>query len=184
MKTELTDGSILLRPFSADDIDSVFEAVRESMKEIGAWMSWCHQDYSRDEAAAFILSRPEAEKTAEEHSFAIVDAKTGAFIGSAGLNQLNRAYQKGNLGYWVRTSCTKRGVASAAARMVAQFAFRETGLQRVEIVAAVGNLASQRVAEKTGAKREGVLRKRLLIHGQPHDAVLYSLVAEDLEDER
>jgi RimJ/RimL family protein N-acetyltransferase len=36
------------------------------------------------------------------------------------------------------------------------------------------------VAEKSGAKREGVLRKRLLIRGESLDAVLFSLVAEDL----
>jgi len=46
-------------------------------------------------------------------------------------------------------------------------------------LAATGNHASQRVAEKAGAVREGVLRKRLLVKGQTQDAVLYSLVAED-----
>lgn len=89
----------------------------------------------------------------------------------------------GNLGYWVRTSRTRSGVASAATRLIARFGFLSLGLQRLEIVVAVGNQASERVAEKAGATREGVLRKRLLIHGQPHDAVLYSLVAEDLEEQ-
>jgi RimJ/RimL family protein N-acetyltransferase len=89
-----------------------------------------------------------------------------------------------NLGYWVRSSATKRGVASAATRLIARFGFRELGFQRLEIVAATGNGASQRAAEKAGATREGVLRKRLLINGQPHDAVLYSLVAEDFEESK
>jgi RimJ/RimL family protein N-acetyltransferase len=65
---------------------------------------------------------------------------------------------------------------------MAGFGFRQLGLQRIEIVVATGNHASQRVAEKAGALREGVLRKRLLIHGAAHDAVLYSLVAEDMEE--
>jgi len=96
------------------------------------------------------------------------------------LNFINRVHQFGNLGYWVRTSATGRGVASRASRLVARFAFAELGLHRIEILAAVPNIASQRVAEKIGAVREGVLRKRLLIRGEPQDAVMFSLVREDL----
>jgi RimJ/RimL family protein N-acetyltransferase len=61
-------------------------------------------------------------------------------------------------------------------RLIADFAFRETDLLRLEIVCALGNVASQRVAERAGAVREGVLRHRLLLHGEPVDAVMYSLV--------
>src|SRR5712691_5832046 len=81
----------------------------------------------------------------------------------------------GNLGYWVRTSATGRGVARAAVRQLADFAFRNTELVRLEIVCAVGNQRSQRVAERAGAVREGVLRDRLLLHGQAVDAIMYSL---------
>ena len=182
MKAELSDGRILIRPLRADDVDAVYEAVRESIKEVAPWMPWCHPDYSRDETSAFISSLTDAGSAAAgEYGFAIVDAETNAFLGGVGLNQINHIHRMGNLGYWVRTSRTTRGVAAAAARLIARFGFRELGLQRLEIVAAVGNHASQRVAEKAGATREGVLRKRLLIHGQPHDAVLYSLVVEDME---
>ena len=45
-----------------------------------------------------------------------------------------------------------------------------------EITPDVGNLRSQRVAEAVGAHREGVLRSRLLVHGEFHDAVMYSIV--------
>ncbi|MEA2205760.1 MAG: hypothetical protein QOE77_2536 [Blastocatellia bacterium] len=45
---------------------------------------------------------------------------------------------------------------------------------------AAGNVPSQRVAEKAGAVKEAILRKRIRLHGEPVDAVLYSLVAEDL----
>lgn len=183
MNIELSDGSILIRTFRADDVDAVFEAVRESMGELSVWMPWCHPDYTREETATFINSRPDDWKADVAYTFAITDAHTGAFLGSVGLNYILRPYQMGNLGYWVRTSATGRGAASAASRLIARFGFRELGLQRLEIIAAVENYPSQRVAEKTGAVREGVLRKRLLYKGQPHDAVLYSLVAEDLEEQ-
>jgi RimJ/RimL family protein N-acetyltransferase len=81
----------------------------------------------------------------------------------------------------VRTTAAGKGVASKASRLVARFGFEEVGLQRIEVLAAVSNIPSQRVAEKIGAVREAVLRKRLLIGSASHDAVMFSLVAEDLQ---
>jgi RimJ/RimL family protein N-acetyltransferase len=52
--------------------------------------------------------------------------------------------------------------------------------QGLEIIAASDNLPSQRVAEKAGARREGLLRHRLLLGGRPHDALIYSLIRADL----
>jgi ribosomal-protein-serine acetyltransferase len=63
--------------------------------------------------------------------------------------------------------------------LLAAFGMERAGLTRIEIMAAAGNLASQRVAEKAGARREGVLRNRYLLHGKLHDAVLYSLIPGD-----
>lgn len=182
METELTDGRILIRPLRLDDVDAVYGAVRESIEEVARWLPWCHPNYSRDETVAFINSLENPSSAEEVYSFAITDAQTGGFLGGVGLNQINRVHQMANLGYWVRTSRTARGVASAAVRLMASFAFRHLNLQRLEIVVATTNHASQRVAHKAGATREGVLRKRLLIHDQPHDAVLYSLLAKDIEE--
>jgi ribosomal-protein-serine acetyltransferase len=181
MRTELTAGTLLIRPFRAADIDAVYEAVRESIDEVSPWLPWCHPAYKKEETSGFILAQDEARRKDEEFAFGVFDSETGAFLGGVGLNQINRRYGMANLGYWVRTSCAGRGIASLAARRVARFGFEELGLQRIEIIAAAGNRASQRTAEKAGALREGTLRKRLLVNGQPQDAVLYSLVAEDIK---
>ena len=62
------------------------------------------------------------------------------------------------------------------AGLVAGFGFGELGLGRIEILAAVGNLRSQGVAERLGALREGVLRRRLRVGDDVQDAVVFSLV--------
>ncbi len=80
------------------------------------------------------------------------------------------------LGYWIRSSATGRGAAPAAVLLARDWAFRETGLNRLEIVCAFGNTRSRRVAEKVGATREGVLRRRLLLPSGPSDAIMYSLL--------
>ena len=178
--TELTDGRVLIRPYRAEDIGAMYEAVRESVAEVSPWLPWCHAGYTIEETTAFVMARDEAWKNDEAYAFGVFDAGSGNYLGGVGLNFINRIHQCANLGYWVRSTQTGRGVAAAATRLAARFALEQLRLQRVEILAAVGNHASQRVAEKAGATREGVLRKRLLVNGRPQDAVLYSLVAEDL----
>jgi RimJ/RimL family protein N-acetyltransferase len=63
-------------------------------------------------------------------------------------------------------------------RALRDWAFQFTDLVRLEMVVATGNRASHRVAEKVGAIREGVLQRRLLLHGQLHDATMFSLTRE------
>lgn len=181
MKTELTDGTISLRPYLTDDVEDLYQAVRESMNELQPWMPWCHPDYSIEESRDWLALREDARSNGTEYDFCISDARTGRFLGGVGLNQIKDQHRAANLGYWIRTSAAGRGVATSAARLVARFGFEELNLIRIEIVAATGNLASQRVAEKVGAVREGVMRKALLLHGVAHDAVLTSLVAEDMK---
>lgn len=182
MKTELTDGLIHLRHYREDDAQALYEAVRESIPELQQWMPWCHPDYAIEESRAWLASLPEARSRGAAYDFRIADARTGEFLGGTGLNRIDELYRAANLGYWIKTSATGRGVATRAARLVARFAFEELNLVRVEIVAAVGNLGSRRVAEKVGAVREGVMRKALIVHGTAHDAVLTSLVAEDIKN--
>ncbi len=85
-----------------------------------------------------------------------------------------------NLGYWVRTARTGRGIATAVVLLLADFGFKELKLNRIEIMVDIENKRSQRVAEKTGAVREGILRNRLIIHNKVRDVVLFSLIPKDI----
>lgn len=166
----MIDG-IQLRRYRHDDIDPVYEAVIESRVELSQWMPWCHADYSRANSAWWVESRPAAWERNEEWSHLIVDSHD-QLLGSCGIHRLDLRNGVGELGYWVRTSATGQGVATEATRLLCEWAFREQGLHRIEILASVKNIPSQRVAEKSGAVREGILRQRLLLHGRRHDCTL------------
>jgi ribosomal-protein-serine acetyltransferase len=176
----LSDASIGLRQFRLEDVPSVFSAIRESMPQLANWMVWAHPKYSMEDTHAFVLKCGPGWEKGEQCSFAIIDLNDGQFLGSVGLSAVNRAHGFANLGYWVRTGKTRHGVATSATRMAARFGFETLGLNRVELLVPTANVASQRVAEKAGAKREGLLRKRLQLNGIAHDAFVYSFVQEDL----
>ncbi|AYR26981.1 GNAT family N-acetyltransferase [Herbaspirillum rubrisubalbicans] len=114
-----------------------------------------------------------------EFPLGIFEAKTGSVVGGTGINQINKAYRVGNIGYWVSTPHVGRGVARFAAKQAALLGFGELGLTRLEIITLTHNTASQRVAASLGASRECQARNRLYFQGAPHDAVVYSLVPKD-----
>jgi ribosomal-protein-serine acetyltransferase len=176
----LTDGSITLRPYVSQDAGEVYHAARESLAEMYPWMPWAHRDYTLKESRRFIKLAPRNWREGAAYEFGMFDAADGAYLGGCGLNRFDWPNLTANLGYWVRSSRTGRGVAPAATMLLAGWGFRKLGLRRIEIMVAAENSRSQRVAEKVGAQREATMRNRLFLYGKNHDAVLYSLVPADL----
>ena len=175
----MSNEVVKIRRYCADDIPLLFEAARESTNEMFAWVSWCHPNYTLEESRSFVLSSETAWNQKTGFGFAVFDVSSSLFLGGVGLSQFNRKNNFANLGYWVRSSQTGRGVATAATLLAAEFGFEDLGLNRIEILIAIGNVASRRVAEKAGAKKEGILRSRLLLHNRPQDGVMYSLIVAD-----
>lgn len=169
-----TVSTCSIRLYEMADAEHLCVAARESVAEVSPWMGWCHSQYSLDEARTWIAAQDELAKQGMAYEFAVWSE--GRYVGGCGINQINKANRCANLGYWVRTSAMGRGIAPAAVRLVADYAFTNTDLIRLEIVCAVGNVRSQRVAVKVGAAREGVLRNRLVLPSGPSDAVMFSLV--------
>jgi RimJ/RimL family protein N-acetyltransferase len=170
----LTAG-ITIRCYQEDDANALYAAARESTAEVYPWLPWCHAGYTLTEAQEWVKSRAILFKEAAEFDFAAVDGE-GRYLGGCALNHINVVDRVANLGYWVRTSAAGRGVATEIVRQLAEFAFTRTNLERLEIICSVGNEASRRVAEKSGAVREGVLHGRVYLHDRPCDAVIYALL--------
>jgi len=179
LSIELTDGAILLRPFRLDDVEQVYECVRESLTELKPWMSWAHHGYTQQDTETYIrVSRARWEEGAL-FSVAITDATTGEVLGGCGLGAKNPIYHLSNLGYWVRSSRYGQGIAGRAAKLIARFGFENTGIIRAEIVMAVPNEKSRRVAEKLGAHYEGILLNRMVVGKTIYDAHMFSLLPSD-----
>jgi RimJ/RimL family protein N-acetyltransferase len=179
LATEVTDGTILLRPFRLDDAAQVYEAVRESLTELKPWMSWAYDAYSQQDAENFIQITRARWEDRSLFAFAIVDSKTGELSGGCSLSHIHPIYHYCNLGYWVRTLRQGAGIAGQAAKLAARYGFELGGIIRAEIVVAVGNQKSLRVAEKIGAHYEGILLNRMVVGRAIYDAHMFSLIPQD-----
>lgn len=170
----LSATRVLLRPMQANEAAELAHAVRSSLGTVGKWMSWASEGYSVAEAEIWIQACHDERTRGESFEFGMFRQSDGCFLGVAGLNQFNLQNRFCNLGYWVRESEQRKGYVSEAISALVPYAFEDLGLNRVEIVVAVGNEASAGVARKAGAVHEGVARKRLMLHGVPTDADMFS----------
>lgn len=84
------------------------------------------------------------------------------------------------VGFWIAPEAQGAGLATRALVLLSRWALRSTGVIRVEALIDVRNVASRRVAEKSGFRSEGHLRSYLELDGQPADALVYSLLESDL----
>lgn len=176
MRTALSGETFRLRRWRAGDAPALLELARESAADIGPRMMWTDTVTDLAGAEHFIVERLHQWDTGEGYAFVAEDRATGRLLGGGAVGHINRLHRVANLGYFVRTSERGRGLAVALSRLLAEFAFGDLWIQRLEILVEPNNAASLRVAEKLGAVREGILRHRLLIHGVPRDAVVFSLL--------
>lgn len=173
---ELRDDDIVLRAWRLEDAPAVTAACQDP--DIAHWIPFVPRPYTLEDAQTYL--RECVDSGDERHPFAVVDAETGELLGSIDMG-LNSFRYRGHIGYWVAPHARGRGVCTRALRLLAEWALDELGLERLELITDPDNVASQRVAEKVGFRREGMLRSHLRHpDGRLRDSVMFSLLPGEL----
>ena len=126
-----------LRRYTRDDAAAVVEAVHESLAALQPWMPWAHANYSMESSRSWLDVQVPAFDAATAFEFAI-ESEDGRYLGGCGLNGIDPVNRRANLGYWVRSSAIRQGIATAAVLIIRDWAFEQTDLIRLEIVIASG----------------------------------------------
>jgi RimJ/RimL family protein N-acetyltransferase len=171
---ELRDGDLVLRPWTEGDVDAIVAGCNDP--EVSRWIPTIPHPYTRDDALAFLRGEVVPEHTA------LAMELGGRVVGGIGLG-LNRHGYRGSIGYWAARPARGHGICTRALRLLARHALEDLRLQSVQLVTDPDNVASQRVAEKVGFQREGVMRAHLRHpDGRIRDSVMFSLLPGELVD--
>lgn len=127
-------------------------------------------------ASGWVARYEEARRDGTREAFAIVE--NGEFLGLALAPTIDRATLTAELGYVVTPAARGRGIATEALRRLTEWALGE-GMLRIELLISVDNVASQKVAERCGYVREGVLRSAYVKPGRREDTEIWSRLATD-----
>ena len=164
-------GDLLFRLPTLDDVESIAPAFQDD--DVGG-----RANMPRLDAAALRVIAAELDRTLAAGRFlplVIADAVTGEILGGGNLHRLDWELEQGEIGYWLFPHGRGRGVATRAARFLAEHGF-SIGLQRIEARVFEGNDPSERVLARAGFTREGVLRSLPRRSGGRADMTLYSLL--------
>ena len=173
----LVDGPTALRVWRDADVGSIVEACQDP--EIARWTQ-VPEHYGEVDAQAYLLERYNATHAGATAPFAIVDAgELDRLLGSISILRLAWEHARGEVGYWLAPEARGHGHATRALRLICRWAFDSLGLERIDLLAATGNVPSQQVAERAGFHREGVLRSYMNGKGERHDMVAFGLLPGD-----
>ena len=137
---------------------AVNAAICESIEELRPWMPWAQQPPTIDESEENVRVARLKFLDRSDLRLHIFYRETGEFIGASGLHRIDWETRKFEIGYWIRTSQSGKGLMTEAVEGIANFAIRSLLANRIEIRCDSLNTRSARIAERLGFTLEGVLR--------------------------
>jgi RimJ/RimL family protein N-acetyltransferase len=166
----LVEGPTALRPWRDTDVEALVVACQDL--EIVRWTR-VPTPYGEADARAYLFARYDAVYAGLSAPFAIVAADSGELLGSISLMRFAWEHLRAEVGYWLAATARGQGHATRAVRLICDWGFAELGLERIDLLAATGNLPSQLVAERAGFQREAVLRSYMAGTFERQDMVAF-----------
>lgn len=166
-----------LRPLRAGDADALYALYSDpEVARFWSFPAWTR----REQAEAWLAERlPLGPPSVYAWALATPD---DVLAGTTALFALAGPMHRAELGYSLRRELQGRGLATEAVRMALGFAFGRLGLERIEADVDPRNLASCRLLERLGFRREGLLRNRWRVGGEFADSVIFGLLRDDYRE--
>lgn len=175
----LADEVVLLRAWRAEDLPAKVLGFADPSVQRFSWPK--ATPYTEEDARSFFAFQEDARCRGEELNFAFVEpGDAEVVLGGGSLYGIDVQQGRAAVGYWLAPSSRGRGVATHATRLMARWAFEGLRVARLELTCGPDNERSQRVADRCGFVREGVLRSHIPFKGGRRDTVMFSLLPVEL----
>lgn len=172
----IRDG-VELRLLELRHAPAVYEAVVRNRAYLGRWLPWVDKTHSADDVEAFI--KMSLEQFAANEGFAAGIFRGRDCLGTVGFHRIDWLNKKVELGYWLDEASQGKGIVTEGCRAVLDHAFKEWGLNRVEIHCATGNEKSCAIPKRLGFQLEGARRDGQILNGAAVDINVYSMLARE-----
>ena len=177
---KLRTKRLLLRCPRPEDGQIVLPSVRQSLAELKAWMPWAHDEYGLADAESW-CRKCAAEFTLRSNlQYLILWPETREHLGNIGAFRFDWKVPRGEIGYWLRTDQTGKGLMSEAVDGLTHLLLDTLKFNRIEIHTDDRNQRSSRVAERCGYVLEGTLHNDLrLKDGSLRNTRIYTRTANE-----
>ncbi len=172
----LATGRLVLRKFQLSDAPEVKRLVGD--REVAANTLLIPHPYENGMAETWISTNSQLYDRGEGVIWAITCKKNKVLMGAIGLN-IEPAFQKAELGYWVGRQYWSNNYATEAGFKVVEYGFKVLKLNRIYSRHLGRNPASGRVMQKLGMKHEGCLRQDVIKWGKLENIEIYGLLRSE-----
>ncbi len=173
--TELAGERITLRRFRPDDLPA-FVAYR-SDPAVARYQSW-DAPYPEQDGRKLIgdLLAQHPDTPGDWYQYAAALRSTGELIGDVGVGTDADDARLTEIGYTIATAHQGHGYGKEAVRLVLRYLFAERGKHRVHARCDPRNVASVKLLESLGLRREGHLRESFREHDEWADELIYAIL--------
>jgi RimJ/RimL family protein N-acetyltransferase len=172
----LAQRHVRLRAFRDTDVEVVLSAGADPLIPL---ITTVPTSGRRADALAYVERQHERLTSGIGYSFAIAETVTDQAVGQIGLWMHDYRHGRASIGYWIAPGQRRRGHATAAIRALTRWAFTLRGIARLELYVEPWNEGSWQAAERSGFRREGLLRSWQAVGRERRDMYMYSLLASE-----
>jgi len=169
---------LLLRPYAPADVDALYTYQR--LPEVHRYLYT--EPRSRSEVQSLVTERAGmgALTEAGQALTLVADlARTGELVGDCMLMWHSQEHQQGEVGYVFNPAYHGRGLATEAVGVLLRLGFEGLGLHRIAGRLDARNIASARVLERAGLRREAHLVENEFVKGEWTDEVIYAMLRSE-----
>ena len=140
---------MILRRFVRRDASTLDDAIRASLADLNQWLPWARMDYTAGDTTAFIRESIQAWKEDRAWDYSVrLKFNPDRHVGNVSLWTVSKLGKIAEIGYWVRSDETSKGICTEAVDALLEEAYTSLSYHKVVLRIAVGNERSDRVAEK------------------------------------
>lgn len=176
----LATQRLLLRPFTEDDLDALHDI--QGRADVARYLYWAPR--SRAETRE-MLDRVKRMRAIDEESDALrlaaVLPDSGILIGDVSLQLISREHLQGEIGFVLHPDHQRRGYATEASALLLRLGFETLRLHRIIGRCDARNIASARVMERLGMRREAHFQQNEFVKGEWCDELVYAILAAEWE---
>jgi len=166
-----------LRLLEERHAEELFSLTNRSREHLRRWTPWIDSTRTTADSKAFI--RRSLEQFSRGDGLVAGIWYNDSLAGVVSFDRISHENRSATIGYWIGMEYQKKGLMTRACEALIDYGFRELGLNRIEIWAAVDNLRSLAIPERLGFIREGTERQAQWLNDHFTDVVVYSMLRSE-----
>ncbi|NQU68037.1 MAG: GNAT family N-acetyltransferase [Candidatus Marinimicrobia bacterium] len=176
----IQSDNLLLRLPTQKDAQSIFNYASDP--DVTKYMHWdTHR--SLQDSADFLDRCIESDRRYDQLDFGITLKENNLFVGMCGFHNFTLSHGRTEMGYVLHKDYWGKGIMTEAVSVLLKYGFETLQWHRIQAIARVENIPSQRVMKNVGMQEEGLLRDYLFIKGHYFDYKLFSILKKDFHSE-